>query len=103
MEAWQQVPSRIRTPVPRTVSILPEMRGCWHWFWRAGAGYGNDSTDDHIVYGGSYRSESGGNGVRLSNIMISRGPEGARFALIRADAPVPKGHPETAGRSGGAQ
>ena len=79
------------------------MRGCWHWFWRAGAGYGNDSTDDHIVYGGSYRSESGGNGVRLSNIMISRGPEGARFALIRADAPVPKGHPETAGRSGGAQ
>jgi len=67
----------------------------WHWFWRAGAGYGNDSTKDHIVYGGRYNSESGGNGVRLANIMISSQPEGARFALIRADAPTPKGHPET--------
>ena len=67
----------------------------WHWFWRAGAGYGNDSTKDHIVYGGTYRAESGGNGARLANIMISDKPEGARFALIRVDAPVPKGHPET--------
>ena len=50
---------------------------------------------DHIVYGGTYRAESGGNGARLANIMISDKPEGARFALIRADAPVPKGHPET--------
>lgn len=67
----------------------------WHWFWRAGAGYGNDSTKDHIVYGGTYRAESGGNGARLANIMISSGAEGARFALIRTDSPVPKGHPET--------
>jgi hypothetical protein len=67
----------------------------WHWFWRAGAGYGNDSTKDHIVYGGTYRAESGGNGARLANIMISDKSEGARFALIRADSPVPKGHPET--------
>ena len=67
----------------------------WHWFWRAGAGYGDASTDDHIVYGGHARSESGGNGARLANIMISKRPEGARFALIRAEAPVPKGHPET--------
>jgi len=67
----------------------------WHWFWRAGAGYGNDSTKDHIVYGGTYHAESGGNGARLANIMISDKPEGARFALIRADSPVPKGHPET--------
>jgi formylglycine-generating enzyme required for sulfatase activity len=67
----------------------------WHWFWRAGTGYGNDSTKDHIVYGGTYRSESGGNGARLANIMISDKAEGARFALIRADSPVPKGHPET--------
>ncbi len=65
----------------------------WHWFWRAGAGYGNDSTVDHIVYGGSYHSESGGNGVRLANIMISKRPEGARFALIRRDSAPPKGHP----------
>jgi len=67
----------------------------WHWFWRAGAGYGNDSTKDHIVYGGTYRAESGGNGARLANIMISDKAEGARFALIRAESPVPKGHPET--------
>jgi formylglycine-generating enzyme required for sulfatase activity len=66
----------------------------WHWFWRAGAGYGHDSTKDHIVYGGTYRAESGGNGARLANIMISSGPEGVRFALIRADTPLPKGHPE---------
>ena len=71
----------------------------WHWFWRAGAGYGDASTDDHIVYGGHARSESGGNGVRLANIMISKRPEGARFALIRADAPLPKGHPETTDKS----
>ena len=67
----------------------------WHWFWRAGAGYGHDSTKDHIVYGGTYRAESGGNGARLANIMISDKPEGARFALIRANTPPPKGHPET--------
>lgn len=67
----------------------------WHWFWRAGAGYGNDSTKDHIVYGGTYRAESGGNGARLANIMISDKPEGARFALIREESPVPKGHLET--------
>lgn len=67
----------------------------WHWFWRAGEGYGDASTKDHIVYGGRYNSESGGNGVRLANIMISDKPEGARFALIREDAPLPKGHPET--------
>ena len=67
----------------------------WHWFWRAGAGYGNDSTKDHIVYGGTYRAESGGNGARLANIMISDKAEGVRFALIRAKSPAPKGHPET--------
>jgi formylglycine-generating enzyme required for sulfatase activity len=67
----------------------------WHWFWRAGEGYGDASTKDHIVYGGSHNSESGGNGVRLANIMISNKPEGARFALIREDSAVPKGHPET--------
>jgi formylglycine-generating enzyme required for sulfatase activity len=67
----------------------------WHWFWRAGEGYGDASKKDHIVYGGTYHAESGGNGARLANIMISSRPEGARFALIRADAAVPKGHPQT--------
>jgi formylglycine-generating enzyme required for sulfatase activity len=66
----------------------------WHWFWRAGEGYGDASTKDHIVYGGRYNSEAGGNGVRLANIMISSSPEGARFALIRMETPLPKGHPE---------
>jgi len=28
--------------------------------------------------------------------MISRKPEGARYALIREGSAVPKGHPETA-------
>ncbi len=47
----------------------------WHWLWRAGAGYGK--------------------GARLANIMIDDKPEGARFALSRAESPPPKGHPET--------
>lgn len=70
----------------------------WHWFWRAGEGYGDASTKDHIVYGGAYHAESGGNGARLANIMISSKPEGARFALIRVGAAAPKGHPETGGK-----
>jgi formylglycine-generating enzyme required for sulfatase activity len=70
----------------------------WHWFWEVGGGgYGDASQKDHIVYGGNYASEVGGNGVRLANIMISSKPEGARFALIRVDAPLPKGHPQTHG------
>ena len=67
----------------------------WHWFWEALGGYGDTSQKDHIVYGGNYASTVGGNGVRLANIMISSKPEGARFALIRVDTPLPKGHPET--------
>lgn len=51
--------------------------------------------EDHIVYGGTYRAEFGGNGARLVNIMISDKPEGACFALIREAAPLPKGHPDT--------
>ena len=31
----------------------------------------------------------------LANIMISSKSEGARFALIRAESPAPKGHPDT--------
>jgi formylglycine-generating enzyme required for sulfatase activity len=67
----------------------------WHWFWLAAGGYGDRSTKDHIVYGGTYRAESGGNGARLANIMISDQAEGARFALIREGSAVPEGHPET--------
>ncbi len=70
----------------------------WHWFWVAGGGYGDASQKDHIVYGGNYASEVGGNGTRLANIMISSKPEGVRFALIRVDTPLPKGHPVLDGR-----
>ena len=68
------------------VSLCSEPCGCE---------YGNDSMKDHIVYDGTYHAESGGNGARLANIMISDKAEGARFALIRAESPAPKGHPET--------
>lgn len=71
----------------------------WHWFWRGEKGYGDASTREHAVYGGSYKTEASGNGARLANIMISSGAEGVRFALIRADEAAPKGHPET-GRNG---
>ncbi len=67
----------------------------WHWFWETLGGYGDASQKEHIVYGGNYASSVGGNGVRLANIMISSKPEGARYALIRMDTPLPKGHPET--------
>ncbi len=69
----------------------------WHWVWvGATGGYGDLSTGDHLVYGGSYHTPAGGNGARLANIMISKQPEGARYALIREGSAVPKGHPETA-------
>jgi formylglycine-generating enzyme required for sulfatase activity len=68
----------------------------WHWVWVGPTGgYGDLSTDNHLVYGGSYHTPANGNGARLANIMISKKPEGARFALIREGAAVPKGHPET--------
>ena len=47
-------------------------------------------------------SEVGGNGARLSNIMIGSRAEGARFALLRAETPLPKGHPETGAKDAGA-
>ena len=68
----------------------------WHWFWRIRGRLGDSSQDRHIVYGGAYQAKSGGNGARLANIMISTRPEGARFALIRKDTPLPEGHPDTA-------
>jgi hypothetical protein len=66
----------------------------WHWLWAgSGGGYGDASTADHLVYGGSFHTPASGNGARLANIMISRKPEGARFALLREGTPPPKGHP----------
>ena len=68
----------------------------WHWLWVGSTGgYGDLSTGNHLVYGGSYHTPASGNGARLANIMVSGKPEGVRFALIREATPVPKGHPET--------
>ncbi|MCW8133632.1 MAG: SUMF1/EgtB/PvdO family nonheme iron enzyme [Planctomycetota bacterium] len=80
---------------PNAWGLYDVLGNRWHWFWRPGAGYGDRSEKDHIVYGGNYRSGASGNGARLANIMISHDPEGVRFALIRADAPAPEGHPDT--------
>lgn len=63
-------------------------------FWRAGAGYGDASTKDHTVYGGTFHGGVRRQRARLANIMISDKAEGARFALIRTTSPLPKGHPE---------
>jgi formylglycine-generating enzyme required for sulfatase activity len=67
----------------------------WHWLWVGPGSNGDASTENHLVYGGSYHTPANGNGARLANIMVSKKPEGARFALIREDSAVPKGHPET--------
>jgi hypothetical protein len=68
----------------------------WHWVWVGSAGgYADQSKDDHLVYGGTYNTPASGNGARLANIMISKKAEGVRYALIRSDTAVPKGHPET--------
>jgi Sulfatase-modifying factor enzyme 1 len=68
----------------------------WHWVWVGAGGNGDLSTENHLVYGGSYHTPASGNGARLANIMVSRKPEGARFALIRESSAPPKGHPDTA-------
>jgi formylglycine-generating enzyme required for sulfatase activity len=82
---------------PNAWGLFDVIGNRWHWFWEVGGGgYGDGSTKDHIVYGGNYASSVGGNGVRLANIMISSKSEGARFALIKVETPLPKGHPETA-------
>lgn len=96
--AWSKENSENRVhPVaqkkPNAWGLFDPFGNRWHWVWVAGAGYGDLSTKDHLVYGGSYRDSVGGNGVRLANIMISNRPEGARFALLKPGTPAPKGHP----------
>jgi WD40 repeat protein len=65
----------------------------WHWYWADAGNDGDRSTANHLVYGGTYNQPASGNGARLANIMVSRGPEGVRFALLREETSLPKGHP----------
>ena len=67
----------------------------WHWYWAGPGANGDNSTGNHLVYGGTFNQPASGNGARLANIMVSKGPEGARFALLREGTPPPKGYPNT--------
>ncbi len=67
----------------------------WQWLWvGANKNLGDDSPNDHLVYGGAYVTEVGGNGTRLANILISHAGEAIRFALISTETALPKGHPD---------
>lgn len=68
----------------------------WHWYWAGPGANGDSSKENHLIYGGAFNTPAAGNGARLANIMVSRNPEGVRFALLRKDTPLPKGHPDVA-------
>lgn len=78
---------------PNAWGILDPIGNRWHWLWVGVGGYGDSSTKDHLVYGGTAASPGKGNGTRLANIMISDRPEGARYALLPPGDTLPKGHP----------
>lgn len=81
---------------PNAWGLYDAIGNRWHWYWAGpGGGYADASKSDHIVYGGSFHTPASGNGTRLANIMISSKSEGARYALIRDETPLPKGHPDT--------
>ena len=82
---------------PNAWGLYDVLGNRWHWYW-AGPGPANNgdgSKGNHLIYGGAYNTPAAGNGARLANIMVSNRPEGVRYALIRQETPLPKGHPET--------
>ncbi len=80
---------------PNAWGLYDTLGNRWHWYWSGPGADGDASRENHLVYGGTYQTPASGNGARLANIMVSRGPEGVRLALIRAGSALPKGHPET--------
>ena len=80
---------------PNAWGLYDVLGNRWHWYWAGPGSNGDASKDNHLIYGGAYNTPAAGNGARLANIMVSSKAEGARFALIRTEAAVPKGHPET--------
>lgn len=84
---------------PNAWGLYDVLGNRWHWYWAGPGANGDASKENHLVYGGTYNTPAAGNGCRLANIMVSRTPEGARYALLRQDTPLPKGHPDT-GKAG---
>jgi formylglycine-generating enzyme required for sulfatase activity len=104
--AWTKANSQNRMhPVaqkkPNAWGLYDVVGNRWHWYWAGPGSNGDGSAGNHLVYGGSYFTPASGNGARLANIMVSGKLEGARFALIRESAALPKGHPDTSAAARG--
>lgn len=85
----------VRQKKPNAWGLFDVLGNRWHWYWAGPGANGDASKENHLIYGGAFNTPAAGNGARLANIMVSRGLEGVRFALIGAKAPLPKNHPNT--------
>ncbi len=83
---------------PNAWGLYDVLGNRWHWYWAGPGGNGDGSHENHLVYGGTYKTPASGNGARLANIMVSGTPEGVRYALLREETELPKGHPKVAGK-----